>query len=173
MLKIKRFLDFVIDILLAILAAAIAMQFIFMRSHVPTGSMIPTIAIGDQFILNRITPYYRAPNRGEILVFYDGTNYLIKRVIGLPGEKIDLINGDVYINNQKLDEPYLNDPHSTYPLIPSLEFPYEVPQDYFFLMGDNRFNSVDSRYFGPISKNDIVAIGGLKFFPFNDIHLLQ
>ncbi|WP_010167453.1 signal peptidase I [Candidatus Epulonipiscium viviparus] len=173
LLKAKQFLEFTIELLLAIVAAALIMQFVFMHSEVPSGSMIPTISIGDHFILNKVTPYYRKPERGEIVVFFDGKDNLIKRVIGLPGDELDLYAGNLYVNGVLLDEPYLNHPNSTFPLNPNIVFPLTVPENHFFVMGDNRLNSADSRYFGSVNREDLVAIGGIRVFPFNAIGILK
>ncbi|ONI45840.1 signal peptidase I [Candidatus Epulonipiscioides gigas] len=173
LIKLKQFLDVTKELLLAVLAAILITQFVFMHSTVPTGSMIPTIMIGDHLALNKVTAYYRSPERGEIIVFYNGKDNLIKRVIGLPGEEINLINGEVYIDGILYNEPYLKDQFSTYPLNYSIQFPYIVPQDHYFVMGDNRLNSADSRYFGPIYKGDVVSIGAFKFYPFDNIHMLE
>ncbi|OOB80439.1 MAG: signal peptidase I [Epulopiscium sp. Nuni2H_MBin003] len=173
MLKVRNIFQIISELLLAILSAVIITQFIFMHSSVPTGSMIPTILIGDHLALNKITAYYRMPKRGEIIVFFNGQDNLIKRVIALPGEEVDLINGIVLINGTPLDEPYLNEPNSTFPITYNIDFPYVVPDEYIFVLGDNRKNSSDSRDFGPISRHDIVSIGAYRIYPFSDMEVLH
>ncbi|WP_044149620.1 signal peptidase I [Candidatus Epulonipiscium viviparus] len=173
LLKIKNFFNSTVELLLAVLAAVLLTQFVFMHSTVPTGSMIPTILIGDHLILNKVSAYYKEPDRGDIVVFFNGQDNLIKRVIALPGDEIDLIAGNVYLNGSLIDEPYLKDAHSTYPLNYRITFPFVVPQDHYFVMGDNRLNSADSRDFGPIYRGDLVSIGAFKFFPFDNIHMLK
>ncbi|OON93545.1 MAG: signal peptidase I [Candidatus Epulonipiscioides saccharophilum] len=173
LVKVKQFLEGTTELILAILAAILITQFVFMHSTVPTGSMIPTILIGDHLILNKISAYYREPEHSEIIVFFNGQDNLIKRVIGLPGDEIDLIQGQVFLNGKPIDEPYLNDQNSTFPLNNRIRYPYVVPKEHYFVMGDNRLNSADSRDFGPVYRGDLVSIGALKFYPFDSIHMLK
>ena len=139
---------------------------------VPTESMSPTILVGDHFFLDKVAfpanyPHAlqkllpsRTIKRGEILAFWSPQTpnlRLVKRVIGLPGETIELRNRIVYINGRKLDEPYAvyNDAQT----IPQRDdmAAVMIPADSFFMMGDNRDNSFDSRYFGPVERKRIVG----------------
>ncbi len=173
--KVRNILEFVREPLLAVLSALLITQFLFMHTRVPTGSMIPTINEGNHLIVNRVTDYYRTPKRGEIAVFNHGGDKLIKRVIAEPGDSIDLRDGKVWINDKELDETaYINVLDSTYTFVESeITFPYVVPDNHYFMMGDNRQNSLDSRYFGPISAEEIIAIGAFKIYPLSDIGTLK
>ena len=163
-------LEFVKDPLLAVLAALLITNFLVVHTQIPTGSMIPTINKGDHMLINRVPFYYRNPKRGEIVIFKQDDINLVKRVIGLPGDEIELIEGSVYINGTMLDESaYLNAGIYSYPLDSEVNYPYVVPVDSYFVMGDNRNNSKDSRYFGSILRSDIFAKGGMKFWPLQDI----
>lgn len=161
--------------MLAVLAALLISQFLFMHTTVPTGSMIPTINIKDHLIVNRIPNYYRSPNVGEVVVFMQDGEKLIKRVAAGPGDVIELVDGQVYINEQEKDETeYIRVLDSTHEFIGSeVEFPYTVPEDHYFMMGDNRENSADSRIFGSVPKDDIIAIGAIKIYPFEDMGILR
>ncbi len=175
MLKVKNFLEFIKEPLLAVLAALLISQFLMMHTRIPSGSMIPTINKGDHLIVNLIPSYYRVPDRGEVVVFeYNGEN-LIKRVIGLPGDIIDLRDGKVYINGEELDEiAYIRTFNSTREYVgSSIEFPYTVPEGCYFMMGDNREGSADSRIFGAIPKEKIIAIGAFKIYPLDQIGVLR
>src|SRR5688572_593707 len=139
---------------------------------VPTESMVPTILVGDHFMLDkvaypanypeaiqRIMPE-RAVHRGDILAFWspqDENLRLIKRVIGLPGDTIEVRNSIVYINGEKLDEPYVI---HTIPRA-NRQFddfgPASIPGDKFFMMGDNRDNSRDSRAWGFVPRNNLIG----------------
>lgn len=168
--SIKSFLDFIKEPLLAILAALLITQFLFAHTQIPTPSMESTIMTGDHMIINRLPYYYRDPSPGEIIIFKHDGEFLVKRLIGKPGDIINLIDGYVYVNDTLLDETiYLDSSAETYPLHPDISFPFEVPEDYYFVMGDNRTRSADSRMFGPISRDVIVAKGGFRIYPFNNI----
>lgn len=160
---------------LAILCALLISQFLMMHTRIPSGSMIPTIEPGDHLIVNLMPNYYRTPKRGEIVVFEYGGEHLIKRVIGEPNDVVDLKDGKVYINNEEIDETaYIHTYNGTREYAGSdIEFPYMVPEGCYFMMGDNREGSADSRIFGSISKDAIIAIGALKIFPFQAIGVLK
>jgi signal peptidase I len=135
---------------------------------IPSGSMERTVLIGDHLIVSRIgydagipftewhVPLWRSPKRQQIIVFrapLPGTPDFIKRVIGLPGDTIQIRQGVVYINGNALDEPYRDEPPNP------LEFrgPIKVPPGEYFMMGDNRENSYDSRYWGFVPRANIIG----------------
>jgi len=127
---------------------------------IPTGSMETTILVGDRVLAEKISYRYSEPSAGDIVVFNDPTErhpQLIKRVIAVGGEEIDIRDGHVFINGEQLDEPYLHglitDP-GTEPM------PFLVPDGYVWVMGDNRPNSGDSRFIGP---QPLTAIQGRAF----------
>jgi signal peptidase I len=148
---------------------------------IPSGSMENTLLVGDHLVMSRIgydagvpftnlhVPLWRSPKRQQIVIFRPiipgETTDVIKRVIGLPGETIDIHDGAVWINGVRLHEPYTTGP--TDPGEPFLFrgplagkrgiFPYTVPADCFFVMGDNRGNSLDSRFTGCIPRTHIVG----------------
>ncbi|ONI44570.1 signal peptidase I [Candidatus Epulonipiscium fishelsonii] len=168
----KNILDGFKEITAAVLIALLISQFLISHITIPTGSMISTININDHMVVSHIPFYYRNPERGEIIVFKHGENNLIKRVIGLPGETIDLNNGKVYVNGVELNEvEYIRHPETTYPQ--AVAFPYTIPEGHYFVMGDNRENSADSRSFGSIDRNIITAVGGYRIYPFNNIGIVD
>lgn len=149
---------------------------VFAQSKVPTGSMVPTIDIDNRLIINKIATKYKEPNRGDIIVFLKEKKvlldeYWIKRVIALPNEVIDIKNGQVYIQGEPLEEDYTIG--TTEVFGEGISFPYRVPAGHYFVMGDNREDSYDSRGLGAINKKDIVAIGAFKIYPFSDIGILK
>lgn len=172
---IKTTIEFLKEPVLAVLTALMISTFVISHTKIPTGSMMFTINPGDHLIVNRLPYYYRDPRKGEITVFnLEGEN-LIKRVIGEPHDIINIIDNNIYVNNQRLDESaYLKNLDSTYEFSHSkIHFPYEVPEGYYFMLGDNRKNSMDSRYFGPVPREDIYAKGGIRIYPFNRIGIVQ
>jgi len=139
---------------------------------VPTESMVPTILVGDHFMLDKVAfpanyPEFlqevlpeRTIHRADIVAFWSPEVpdlRLVKRVIGLPGETLEIRDGDIYINGEQLKEPYTV--HILQPLFRQLQNipPITIPPDSFFMMGDNRDNSRDSRYFGVVSRQALIG----------------
>ncbi len=148
--------------------AALVFAFIFRATvvgafEIPSGSMLPTLQIGDRLLVDKLTYHFRKPERFEILVFEDPMRPdrdLIKRVIALPGETLEIRNRVVYVNGAPLaDNLYA---HHTEPaedrVIMRDDFgPVTVPPDNYFMMGDNRENSADSRVWGFLDKDRIIG----------------
>lgn len=175
MQKLRNLLDFSKDLLVALLAALLVIQFVAMHTEVPSGSMIPTINEKDHLIISQFTAYYKSPQIGDIVIFYQGGDRLVKRVIAQGGDVVDLIDGQVYINGNAIDESsYVRKEGATYPFSWSdIEFPYQVPEGSYWMMGDNREESADSRVFGAIKEEDIIAIGAFRIYPFNSVGVLE
>jgi signal peptidase I len=146
--------------------------------------MEPTLQVGDRILVNKLSYHLHAVGRGDIVVFArppaencggPTVNDLVKRVIGLPGETISLSGGYVYIDGRRLDESWLpaSEQGVTQPgpggTSYSLQHPYRVPANDYFMMGDNRTNSCDSRYWGPISKSLIVGKVEMRVWPLSSI----
>ena len=135
------------------------------RVRVDGFSMIPTLQNGEYILVNKLAYKTGQPNRGDIIVFRlpgDESQDLIKRVIGLPGDTIEVRNGQVYVNGAALAEPYLSQPtNSTIPA-------RQVEPGRYFVMGDNRNNSSDSRSFGSIARSDIVGRAWVVYWPPSD-----
>jgi signal peptidase I len=152
----------------ALLLAVGVRTYVLQMFYIPSGSMLPTLQIGDRIVVDKLSYHLHAVQRGNIVVFrrppLEDADYadLVKRVIGLPGDTISAVNGRVYIDGKPLAEPWLPTPMPmTYPSpVPypfSLNHPYTVPAGEYYVMGDNRTDSEDSRYFGPIPANLIVG----------------
>jgi len=146
---------------------------------IPSGSMENTLLIGDHLIMSRIgydagvpftnwhVPLWRNPLRQQVIIFKPpyapDTTDLIKRTIGLPGDTVDLRDGTVYINGQKFNEPYTigltepAPPGSAPPGYADIKFPYQVPDNCYFAMGDNRTSSYDIRAWGCVLRDDIIV----------------
>lgn len=140
---LKEIISWILVFAFAIIAATLIKTFIIYNVEVPSGSMENTIMIGDRAVTFRLSYLFQDPKRGDIIVFPfpdDEKVDYIKRIIGLPGETIEGKDGYVYINGKPLEEPYVMAP------IDSDFGPYEVPEDSYFMMGDNRNNSADSRF---------------------------
>jgi signal peptidase I len=162
---------------LIILLVSFALVFGFVRPFVmeafwiPSGSMIPTLEINDRVLVNKFIYRFRDPQRGDIVVFQSVDNPredLIKRVIGLPGDKVAVRNGKLFLNGEPQREPYTNKK------LPDRSFfaRTTVPKGHVFVMGDNRGNSADSRVFGPLPEKNIEGEAFLRFWPPDRIGLL-
>jgi signal peptidase I len=163
--KVGGFLEFVI-----ILAVAFALVFGFVRPFVleafriPSESMVPTLEVGDRVFVNKFIYRFTEPERGDIVVFESvngGEEDLIKRVVALPGDEVEVRSGTLLVNGEEQEEPYLN---KELPFNGSYE-PTEVPEGEVFVMGDNRANSADSRVFGPLPVENIEGEAFMRFWP--------
>lgn len=168
---LKEIISYMLVIAAAFVLAFFTNHFLIVNARIPTGSMIPTIMEGDRIIGNRLAYNHSEPKRGDVIVFYNPDNEeekYVKRVIGLPGETVRIVDGAVYIDGQLLDESaYLDTtPYGSYG-------PYTVPEDCYFMMGDNRNSSWDSRFWSNtyVHKNKIIAKAVFCYYP--DIHLVK
>ena len=136
---------------------------------IPSGSMIPTIELQDRVVANKFIYRFTEPERGDIVVFDDPTgsvDTLIKRVIAVGGETVDIVAGEVFVDGVALDEPYTHD----LPTEPGpQEMPYTVPQGSVWLMGDYRTNSADSRVFGDVPLSQVRGRAVFRFWPLDRI----
>ncbi len=153
----------------AALIAFVLNRFIIANSRVPSASMENTIMTHDRVIGSRLHYYFEDPERGDVVIFYfpdDVTEktYYVKRIIGMPGDVVDIRDGHVYLNGSDtpLDEPYIREPMET-----PVELHYEVPEGCYFMMGDNRNYSADSRFWHNtyVRKEKIVAKVLFRYFP--------
>ncbi len=156
-------------IITAAVIAYLLNNYIIANSRVPSGSMEKTIMTGDRVIGSRLSYYFSDPERGDVVIFHfpddpTGKTYYVKRIIGLPGDIIDIRNGKVYLNNSDtpLDEPYLPEP-----MEPEPDAHYEVPENCYFMLGDNRNLSADARRWKNkyVKKNKIIAKVMFRYFP--------
>ena len=177
---LRSWLSFVIMIVVVVGIVALLRTFVFVPYEIPSGSMEETIQTGDMVFSEKVSYYFRAPGRGDIVTFDDpevAGRTLIKRVIAVGGQTVDLIDGSVYVDAQKLDEPYTSGKES-FPLSHTasgvdVTFPYTVPAGELWVMGDNRTASQDSRYFGSIPVRSVTGRAALIYWPFNDFKLLS
>ncbi len=166
------FLEFVI-----ILAVAFVLVFGFVRPfvleafYIPSESMVPTLLVGDRVFVNKFIYRFAEPERGDIVVFESvngGEEDLIKRIVALPGDEIEVGNGVLLMNGEEQREPYLNGEMS----FADSYGRTEVPEGHVFVMGDNRANSADSRVFGPVPRSTVVGRAILRVWPLSNTSFL-
>jgi signal peptidase I len=163
-----------------ILTAVVAfvLVFGFVRPYVveayriPTESMVPTLEVGDRVLANKFVYRFTEPERRDIVVFdsidEDDDQTLIKRVVGVAGDEIQVQGGVLYVNGEEQEEPYLNDADQSQ----GIYGPTVVPQGHIFVMGDNRGNSADSRVFGPLPLENLKGEAFMRFWPVSKISTL-
>ena len=161
----------IISIAAAVAVAFVIRAFVFEPILVDGESMLPTLQTDERLAVEKVSRYFNLPERGDIIIVHypnmDGT--YVKRVIGLPGETVEVKNSTVYINGQALSENYINpEPYADMALT-------TVPEDSVFVMGDNRAHSLDSRtsYIGAIPKDQIVGHAMFVIWPLNKIHTIN
>ena len=166
-----------------IIAAAVIALFlnscIIANSQIPSESMENTIMAHDRVIGSRLSYLFSEPERGDVIIFHypddpTGDTYYVKRVIGLPGDVSDIHDGGVYLNGSDtpLDEPYIKEPMETDPNHP---LHFEVPEDSYFMMGDNRNDSWDARFWENtwVTKDKLIAKVLFRYYPFNKMGVIH
>ncbi len=162
-------------VIVAVVVALFVKTYVVTPYVVPTGSMLETIQEGDMLLGECVTLHFDDPEQGDIVTFrspLDGET-LIKRVVAVGGQTIDLVDGEVYVDGERLDEPYTGG-KPTYSLSEyvgsaGIEYPYVVPEGTVWVMGDNRTDSRDSRYFGPVDVDDVTSRALFIYWPPSDI----
>jgi signal peptidase I len=146
-------------------------SFVAEARYIPSGSMLPTLQINDRLIVDKISYDFQNPKRGDIVVFsptetlkqQNFKDAFIKRVIGLPGDKVEVKEGRVYVNDQAIQEKYIEDQ-------PNYRFgPVTVPANEYLVLGDNRNNSYDSHYWGFVPRKNIIGRAVVRFWPLNRV----
>lgn len=154
----------------ALILALLIRHFIVMVSVVPTPSMVPTLNVGDRLFVNKFIYRFKDPDRGDIVVFksvVDDKDY-VKRLIALPGETVELRRGIVYINGKELDFPGVNIQYDY-----DFQDPIVVPPGHYFVLGDNRSHSADSRVWGFVPRGNMEGQATFTFWPINRMQVLH
>ena len=204
--NLKETIDTIVFVIAAVILIRF---FIAELRWIPSGSMKPTLVEGDRIVVEKLSKFpnilsehnfENTPKRGDIMIFYPPfvklkttpwaifsrlTGFFckdvayIKRVIGLPGEKIEIKQGEngaykVYINDQPLDEEYIMSEYDYHKCKENMYCgPFVIPENNYFMMGDNRGSSLDSRFWGPLSKERFIGRAVFVFWPINHIKTLN
>ncbi|MGI5941652.1 MAG: signal peptidase I [Pelotomaculaceae bacterium] len=170
-LNFKKIMDWLLTIVLAVLLSLAIRTYVAEARWIPSESMLPTLRIGDHLIIEKISYKLGAIDRGDIVVFKAPPashleEVMIKRVIALPGETVSIKDGVVYINGIPLEEPYeLEKPREDFK-------PVTVPENSIFVMGDNRNNSFDSRFWGVLEKDMVIGKAFARYYPLGSVSML-
>lgn len=172
---LKELMGWLLYIIIIVGAAYLIVTFVGQRTQVSGSSMETTLSDGDQLIVDKISYRFRDPKRYDIIVFpyqYEPNTYYIKRIIGLPGETVQIIDGYIYIDGEQLDENYgnelMNDPGIA-------AEPLTLGEDEYFVLGDNRNNSQDSRAVnvGVIHRKDILGRAWIRIWPLDSMGVIR
>jgi signal peptidase I len=149
--------------------------FVAEARYIPSESMLPTLQVNDRLIIEKVSYHFKNPERGDVVVFnptktLQAQNFkdaFIKRVIGLPGEQIEVKRGKVYVNGKALAENYIEDK-------PQYDYgPVVVPEGNYLVLGDNRNNSYDSHYWGFVPKEKLIGRAIIRFWPFTRVGMIS
>lgn len=171
--KMKEIIDFLLPIVIALIIALLLKHFVFANAVVPTGSMLNTIQEGDRVIASRIEYKFSEPQRYDIVIFEypdDESQYFVKRLIGLPGETINIRDGVVFVTDKDGKTKELRSDFVSPENADFYNGSFQVPEDSYFFLGDNRAHSVDSRYWNTtnfVKKDKLVGKVKFRYFPFN------
>jgi signal peptidase I len=185
----NAFVDYGIIAVVAIALALVIQGFVVKPYRIPSPSMNDTLLPGDRVLVNRLMYHFRDPQRSDIVVFNWPVNrkyVFIKRIIGVPGDTLSLKDGHVYVNGRPVSEPYVREVNGVaVPTEPapatagttmsqpwSLQQPYKVPAGEYFVMGDNRTESDDSRDWGPVPAGDLIGESFMIYWPPTRIRII-
>lgn len=161
---LSEILDWTKTLSIGLVLGLLVSKVLVTSAQVPTGSMENTVMPGSRLIINRVAYVMSKPQRGDIIAFYypdDEETVYLKRIIGLPGETVEGTGGKVCVNGAPLEEDYVRE------MIDSDFGPFYVPEDMYFVMGDNRNNSWDSRFWEQkyVAEDKIIGKAEIEYFP--------
>jgi signal peptidase I len=165
--SIRRFLLELLETVVLAVILYFGIDAVIARVRVENISMEPTLVPGEFLMVNKLAYKFGLPKYGDIIVFhYDPTEDFIKRVVGLPGDTVEVKGGVVYVNNQAFTEPYINEP-------PDYTGTWSVPADSLFVLGDNRRNSSDSHVWGFVAMKEVIGKAIVIYWPLKDARLIK
>lgn len=183
----RTLIEYALTVVIAIVIALVIQAYIVKPYRVPTPSMANTVRAGDRVLIDRVLYGHRDIERGNIIVFRGGAavdnQVLLKRVVGLPGDVLSIEDGHLLVNGVLADENFVRRvggaPESTQPgpggpdAPWSLQTPYTVPDGFYYVLGDNRTDSFDSRFWGPVAREAIIGRAMAVYWPIPGIRTLD
>ena len=175
-------IEWILVLTLALVAALVMRAYVFQTFYIPSGSMLPTLEIGDRIIVSKISVELGTIHRGDILVFQRPPresicgepliNDLVKRVIGLPGDHLWNVGDVIWVNGHVLKQNWTHVPQIGSTPIGTAASPVVVPRNSYFMMGDNEPQSCDSRYWGPVRRDLVVGKVLIRIWPISRFEFL-
>ncbi len=173
----RSIIEWLLIVAAAVLVSLLVRTFVFQTFFIPSGSMEPTLQIGDRIIVSKLSVDFGTIHRGDILVFKappavrtqcgDDVADLVKRVIGLPGDHLTSKGNTIYVNGAPLLQPWTH----TEPIGKAIGT-VTVPANHYFMMGDNENDSCDSRYWGTIPRSDVIGKAFFRIWPLSRVGFL-
>jgi signal peptidase I len=175
--RTRSAVEWLFVVAVAVLVSLLVRTYVFQTFYIPSGSMEPTLLVGDRIVVSKLSVEFGAIHRGDILVFKappgvlsdctDSVTDLVKRVIGLPGDDLTSKGNTIYVNGKKLAQPW-----SHYEPLGRRIGNVHVPANHYFMMGDNQPASCDSRYWGTIPRSSIIGKAFIRIWPLSRIGFL-
>ena len=176
MIKKKIIIENVKSLVIAFILAMFIRTFFVQAFKIPSGSMTPTLKVGDRLLANKLVYKFRKPERGEIIIFRYPLNPrkdFVKRLIALPGEEVKIREGKIFINGKPVQSPLINDRYYYNSGLYGTEFPAKIPEDCYYVLGDNSLNSKDSRYWGFVPGRYLIGRPLFVYWPLKRIRILR
>jgi signal peptidase I len=174
---LSTFVEFFQSFVLFAAVFTVIYLFVFRPTEVSGSSMLPNLHNGERLIADEISYRFKDPERGDIIILkepHETYRLLVKRLIGKPGEKVEIKEDKVFINDRPLLERYLAEPtESSFSAFIKENQPYILKEGEYFLMGDNRDNSLDSREFGPVKRSEFIGKAVAKYWPPQAVSLIR
>lgn len=183
----RTLLEYALTVVVAIVIALAVQAYIVKPYRVPTPSMANTVRAGDRVLIDRVLYGHRGIERGDIVVFRGGPmvdrQVLLKRVVGLPGDVLSIEDGRLTVNGRPAEDDYVRhidggpEPTQPGPGGPdapwSLQTPYEVPEGFYYVLGDHRSDSFDSRFWGPVAREALIGRAMAVYWPLAGVRALH
>ncbi|WP_424166117.1 signal peptidase I [Terracidiphilus sp.] len=160
------------DLLIAVVASVFMILFLYQPVRVEGTSMLPRLEDHDRLFINKFVYHFSAIQHGDVVVFHyprDPEKSYIKRVIAVPGDRLRIDGGDVILNGRRLEEPYVPDEYRDSRSLPEMV----IPESYYYMMGDHRSISSDSREFGPVERDLIYGKAAFVYWPRRDAGIVN
>lgn len=173
LLDIKELIKDILKYAVLIIVILFVVTYLFSLQQVMGSSMEPNLNNNDILLLNKVKYRFQDIKRGDVVALkFKDTNYLVKRVIGIPGDRVEFVDNTLYLNGNKQEEPYLDDVVTDDFSLKDLGYDV-IPENMYFVLGDNRENSSDSRELGLVAREDILGETMLRIWPLNGIKMIK